>query len=438
MYKPLQVGPLKISAITKAEFLTVTLQRLKQKQQTFVVTPYSEFLYSALRNNESRNLYNSADISIADGVGIFWAHLFLSLPLTQKKHWNTIMQLWWQVFISGAQILLRPKTLYRAIPEKIVGAQVFFDLCKLAGNNNYSVFLLNDWGQTARVTAEILQKKYPQLKISYSLKGANDESVLHDINTFGADLIFVGYGQGVQERWIKDNLPKTNALIAMGVGGTFDYAAGKKITPPKFIREMGLEWLFRLFTQPRRLPRIFRATFGLVLSLVRYKYYSLLPYRQSAVAVVVNKHDKILLCKRVPAPLKNGAKGVYINDYWQFPQGGIEPSEDLLSAAQRELQEETGISSVEVIGVANYQHQYEWSHGYRPIFVQQRPYNGQKQNTVFYRFLGDKSEIKVDEREFVDYQWCDADEVLNIIAPERKEHAQAVISELISLIRKSL
>ncbi|HMR55213.1 MAG TPA: WecB/TagA/CpsF family glycosyltransferase [Candidatus Doudnabacteria bacterium] len=438
MYKPITIGPIKISAITKAEFLAEVKRRVSSGEQTFVTTPYSEFLYAALRSGEVRDLLAKADLAIADGIGVLWAERFLSEPLRANSHFGKIFEAWTQVVTSGARILLAPKFLYKNIPEKIVGAEVFFDLCRLAEQENFSVFLLNDWSDSAQKTAELLKQKYPQLKIAgVSNKTIDDQSVKVDIAEASPDLLFVGYGNIKQERWIAEHLKDLPVKMAMGVGGTFDYAAGNKLRPPKFIRRIGLEWLFRLFTQPRRVPRIYRATIGLMISLVRYKVFKSYPFRSNAVAVVVNNENKILLCKRIVAPSKNGQSRVFLDNYWQFPQGGIDNGENLLNAAARELEEETGIKSVEPLLTSSFLNQYEWLHGNRPVVFNQRPYNGQAQQTVLFRFFGDESEIKVDGREFEQYEWLSVKEVLQRIAPERRNHAENVLNELSDYLEKS-
>ncbi|HAG27167.1 TPA: hypothetical protein DCG61_00070 [Patescibacteria group bacterium] len=438
MYKPITIGPIKISAISKAEFLAEVKRRVSSDEQTFVTTPYSEFLYAALRSGEVRDLLAKADIAIADGIGIFWAERFLSKPLAAKSHYGKIVEAWFGAIITGARILLTPSYLYQNIPEKIVGAEVFFDLCALAEKENFSVFLLNDWSDSAQKTAELLKIKYPKLKIAgVSNKKIDDQSVKVDIAEVSPDMLFVGYGNIKQERWIAEHLKDLPVKMAMGVGGTFDYAAGNKLRPPKFVRRIGLEWLFRLFTQPRRVPRIYRATIGLIVSLIRYKVFKSYPFRSNAVAVVVNEDNKILLFKRIVAPPKNGQSRVFLDNYWQFPQGGIDEGEELLSAAARELEEETGITSVKPLLTSNFLNSYEWLHGNRPVVFNQRPYNGQTQQTVLFRFFGDNSEIVVDGREFEEYEWLSVKDVLQRIAPERKHHAENVLKELSEYLKKS-
>lgn len=73
------------------------------------------------------------------------------------------------------------------------------------------------------------------------------------------DFLLVGYGHPYQEKWIERNFEKINVGIFVGVGGTFDFLTGNIKRAPRFLQKLGLEWLFRLFIQPKRIKRIFKA-----------------------------------------------------------------------------------------------------------------------------------------------------------------------------------
>ena len=133
------IAGLKVDAITKVELLKQIAERIARKEKTFVATPYSEFLYGSMRNRHTENILNAADFSIADGIGVLWAHLFLSVPLTWPGFYLKILQAWCQVVWTGAAILLRPSLLYRDIPEKIVGADFAWDLAALAEQHGFSI-----------------------------------------------------------------------------------------------------------------------------------------------------------------------------------------------------------------------------------------------------------------------------------------------------------
>jgi N-acetylglucosaminyldiphosphoundecaprenol N-acetyl-beta-D-mannosaminyltransferase len=274
MVHEVRVAGLKVTAAYKEQILELIGERVHFGKQTSIFTPYSEFLYAALRNPTVMEMLNKADISIADGVGMAWAATFLNLPLRSRARVARYFEALWQVCSTGGRILLRPKSIYEIIPEKIVGADFFWDLVELAHKTNASIFLLGGFEQTLYLVAKKLVARYPALRIA-GVSNANypgGKDLLNEIVASKASYLFVAWGPLRQEEWIQQHMHELlDVRVAIGLGATFDYVAGVKKEPPKAVRKVGLEWLFRLFTQPYRYKRIFNATFGLVYLLMRYK-----------------------------------------------------------------------------------------------------------------------------------------------------------------------
>ncbi|HEX3099776.1 MAG TPA: WecB/TagA/CpsF family glycosyltransferase [Patescibacteria group bacterium] len=431
--KKIDVAGLKVDAISKSELLEQIASRIQNREKTFIATPYSEFLFASMRRPHIRALLNRADLSIVDGVGVLWAHLFLDQKLSFKNFYLNVLQAWGQVVWTGASILLHQSLLYKDIPEKITGADLAWDLAKLAAEHNFSIYILGGFDDTAKIVAEKFLQKYPNLRIAgTSNKHHNDSSIFSDVHKSNADMLLVGLGPITQEQWIVDNLKDLPASFAIGLGGTFDYIAGAKRQPPRFVRAIGLEWLYRLVTQPSRLHRIINATWGLILSLVRYKVHNAKPWRPNAIAVVLNNENKILLCKRPPRPYGDGSNpNVALKDYWQFPQGGLDKKENAEQGARRELLEETGMSSVHQFAEAKYKNYYTWNNATRKLFFPlYREYKGPMQITIFYKFTGEDSEIKLNPDVFDEFAWFTPQQILAKVAAERRPHAQAVLAEL--------
>jgi len=430
----IDIAGLKIDAITKRELLDEIVRRIKAEQKTFVITPYSEFLYHGFRDPKLLEIFNRADFSVADGIGLFWAKKFLDIPLTTKSYWGKILQAAWQIKYSLAAIIFYPRWIKSALPEKIVGADLIWDLAKLAADNNLSVYLLGGFGDTAKLASEKLKVKSEKLRISgWSNKNPDDPTVIDDVNKVSPDLLFVAYGPIRQEKWIAENLSKLNVKLAVGLGGSFDYIAGKKSTPPKFIRYSGLEWLWRLITQPYRAKRIFNATFGLAWRLWRYKVFMSLPYRPNAVSIILNSQNNILIALRNPEDKDLRDVGdfdvVKFKNYWQFSQGGIEANENLETGARREIFEELGIKNLKFLFRSGQNPSYLWKNGLRPFFNIYH-YKGQKQQILYFKFTGDDSEIKLDNQEFIRYKWVKLQELHNVVHPERLYLAKIVREDL--------
>ncbi|MFI5205419.1 MAG: WecB/TagA/CpsF family glycosyltransferase, partial [Candidatus Paceibacterales bacterium] len=268
------------------------------------------------------------------------------------------------------------------------------------------------------------------LSCLWSNKNSDDASVVDNINKAAPDILMVAYGPIKQERWIYNNLPKLNIKLAIGVGGTFDYIAGKKSSPPNFIRYSGLEWLWRLITQPYRLGRIINATFGLASETMLYKICQHLPYRKNVAAVIIKNGNQIFIAKRNPENPKNYTrkKETYLN-YWQLPQGGRD-NEDIVSAAKREAQEETGITNLKLIKISDQTNKYDFHPSWKRLFDTEYRFKGQNQNIVYFEFLGNDAEIKIDTLETIDWRWVNIGELQKAVHPERQALAKIVLKDL--------
>lgn len=425
MNQRVSVAGLMVDRFNKQELLSAVTQRLAEGHKTFIVTAYSEFLYASLTTTSVMNTLNSADIIVPDGIGILWADKFLHEPFTVKSFHAKIFQGFYQILKTGFGIIFSPESVRKTFSETIVGADLFWDLAELAEKNNHSVYILGGFEDTPQIVAQKLQSKFPKLHIAgASNKRKDDASVLDDISAVKPDILFVAFGPITQEQWIADNLGKLPVKLAIGLGGTFDYVAGKVPHPPKWIRGIGLEWAYRLATQPRRIKRIWNATYGLCQALLRYKVFTSQPYRQNVVPVLFNKENKVLVCKRNPIQPgirwfgRPDGKAPFAN-YWQFPQGGIDPGERREDAAARELMEETGITSASLIKFSEHKNHYDWLNARRPLWGNISHFRGQEQHIAYFSFDGNRDEIKVDNDEFVDYTWVDVKDLLDVLHPDR-------------------
>jgi N-acetylglucosaminyldiphosphoundecaprenol N-acetyl-beta-D-mannosaminyltransferase len=268
----ISIAGLRVNATTKSELLVELRARLKVRQKTFVITPYSEFLYAALRDPTLLNLLNSADFAVPDGIGLFWASRFLQIPITAKHRGTSLLQALWQAFYTLAAILLRPGFIRSVMPAKIPGSDLVWDLAQMANDCGWSIYLLGGFGDTPERATSKLRIRFPDLRIAgYSNRNSDDPVVFKNIAESAPDILLVAYGPLKQEQWISMNLPFIRVTMAIGLGGTFDYLAGRVANPPKWVRDVGLEWLYRLLTQPHRYRRTFNAFFGLIYVIVYYK-----------------------------------------------------------------------------------------------------------------------------------------------------------------------
>ena len=149
-----------------------------------------------------------------------------------------------------------------ALPERVTGSDGLPRIAEAAAQNGWRIFLLGAAPGVAEQAAAALKNSYPGLQIVGSYAGspaaAEEDQIVARVNASRADILFVAYGAPRQDKWIARNLPRLHVSAAMGVGGSLDFIAGIVPRAPGWMRDLGLEWLYRLLRQPWRLRRMLR------------------------------------------------------------------------------------------------------------------------------------------------------------------------------------
>ena len=160
--------------------------------------------------------------------------------------------------------------------ERVCGPDLMLELCQLASANNLSIYLLGGSVSTLQLLSTKLSTLFPRLKIAGSHspemlpeQPTLDVDLVQKINDSGASILFVGLGCPKQEYWCATHASSL-LPISIGVGAAFDFHAGTKKRPPLFIQRCGLEWLYRLLSEPRRLWKRY------LTSNIAFIYYSAL------------------------------------------------------------------------------------------------------------------------------------------------------------------
>ena len=163
---------------------------------------------------------------------------------------------------DGIGVLLAGQVLHKRLKERITGVDLMEMLCKGVAEKPITIGFLGAGPHVAEQAAECLREKYPSLKIVFAESGnPDDETVLMIQDKLAKkeikhiNLLFVAFGSPKQELWIAKNLDKLPIDVAIGVGGAFDFISGKTKRAPKWVRNIGFEWLFRLIIQPWRIKR---------------------------------------------------------------------------------------------------------------------------------------------------------------------------------------
>lgn len=215
-----------------------------KNKKIWIVTVNPEFVMEMINNPIFEKVVKRADIRVIDGVGLLWGK-----EVSKKKGF---VKKFLKAFVVGVKILNGKEK-----EELISGADLIDKLGDLASKKMMKVFFLGGWGKRAQKSGENLRKKYKNLEFM-ACSGRpdfSDREVIKQINDFKTDILLVAYGMKKQEEWIEMNLNKLNVKVVVGVGRSFDYYSGELKRAPKWVRKMGLEWLFSLIKEPKRWRR---------------------------------------------------------------------------------------------------------------------------------------------------------------------------------------
>jgi N-acetylglucosaminyldiphosphoundecaprenol N-acetyl-beta-D-mannosaminyltransferase len=165
------------------------------------------------------------------------------------------------VFCDGTGVILGAKILGYTIYERITYADWFWQLAEFAESRKFSFFFLGGRPGIPEKAAAILKDRFPNIRIvgayhgyfDKSLGSSQNEAIIERINEEKPNILVIGFGMPLQERWLLENWERIDANIALTGGAVFDYVSGSLVRAPRWMTENGLEWLGRLLVEPRRL-----------------------------------------------------------------------------------------------------------------------------------------------------------------------------------------
>ncbi len=232
----------RVDDIGGSEVLKIAKGFLEDDKQHTIFTPNPEMLVAAHKSEAFKDVLNKSSLNICDGRGI---------------------------------------QLFGRLKNRVPGVEFMQGLCKLAENEGKSIYLLGSGSyDVLSKTKQELTVQHSNLRIvgmdpgpKLSTTGEGDsQNAISSINEAKPDILFVAFGHEKQEMWINTHLSELPSVkIAMGVGGSFDFISGNATRAPKWMRSLGLEWLFRLIRQPRRIKRIFTAVIVFPLLILKSK-----------------------------------------------------------------------------------------------------------------------------------------------------------------------
>lgn len=199
----------------------------------YIYTPNPEIVMRAGRDEEFKKIINSASLNLCDGIGLIIASKLKKKPLKSR----------------------------------VTGYDTSIKILELMNEKHLSLFLLGAKPGIAEKAIEKINNDYPNIVIAGYNNGYfngshnghascdEEEALIQKINDSKTDAIFVGMGAGYQEKFIYYNKDKLKTKLAIANGGVIDVLAGNVKIAPAFIRNIGMEWLYRLIKEPKRFKR---------------------------------------------------------------------------------------------------------------------------------------------------------------------------------------
>lgn len=160
------------------------------------------------------------------------------------------------VNIDGMGVVWGGRLLGHEIPERVAGIDLFVKLCGMAADRGWPIYLLGAKEPVVEKTAAVLKERFPALQVAGAHHGYfwdDEEAMVEAIAASGARLLFIAITSPKKENFIDRWKDRLGVDFVMGVGGSFDVLAGEVKRAPQWMQRAGLEWLYRVLQEPRRM-----------------------------------------------------------------------------------------------------------------------------------------------------------------------------------------
>ena len=222
-----------VDMVNNQQAMEIFKELMEKPGCDLIVTPNSEIIMNATKDQELKMLIEEAGLIIPDGIGLVYASKIIGQPLN----------------------------------ERVTGVDFLNSILKYLEENGKSIYLLGskpaneESPSVADMAAENMLIKYPNLKIAGThdgyFKKEEEADLVRNINESGADFLCAALGAPKQEKFIYEHRNEfTNIRAGIGVGGSLDVWAGVVKRAPIFYQEHGLEWLYRFVQEPSRYKRM--------------------------------------------------------------------------------------------------------------------------------------------------------------------------------------
>ncbi len=224
---PVNVCGIAMHSVTLAEVFAEVDERIRRNKPGYIVTPNVDHIVCYHENGEFREAYQNAFLVLPDGTPIIWASHLLGTPLR----------------------------------EKISGSDLIYSLTEHAAQQGHSVFFLGGAEGLADMSAKVFKQMFPALKVAgaycpplgFEQDPVKNAQVLKALKEAAPDICYVALGSPKQDIWNWRYCEQAGVPVMVGVGGSFDFVTGRVRRAPQWLQKAGMEWLWRLCHEPRRL-----------------------------------------------------------------------------------------------------------------------------------------------------------------------------------------
>jgi N-acetylglucosaminyldiphosphoundecaprenol N-acetyl-beta-D-mannosaminyltransferase len=217
----------KVNLLSMVQLNSLIGEAVKSNCKWIIANHNLNSLYIFHHNPAMKDFYSKVDYVHIDGMALIFLGKLLNLPF-KREH-------------------------------RVTYADWVWSLMEQAADDNWRILYLGSKPGVAERGAAILRNQYPGLKIAtvhgYFTPGSQNQAVIDQINSYQPNILMVGMGMPRQEEWILANVDQIKANIVLPSGACIDYIAQEIATPPRWMGQVGLEWLYRLATEPKRLWR---------------------------------------------------------------------------------------------------------------------------------------------------------------------------------------
>lgn len=265
------------------ELLNEIEDDIKKKRKFLITTPNPEQVFLAQQDGSFKDILNSADYSLPDGIGLVAANKFLNLPTPKNELKRYIVSV-----VQGLGVclsLITDRKWLEAELKVIKGRKMFDELILLSDRKKWKVYLLGGWDKAAERTRLVIEKRFKNIKVSAGTgpvlnddgkpinrtEKKTEESIVREINRFRPHFLFIGFGAPKQEKWVNRWLAELKIDGAMVVGGTFNYVSGKTKLPPAWVEKLNMEWSWRFLAGSQTSERIVNALVRFPVAVFRSK-----------------------------------------------------------------------------------------------------------------------------------------------------------------------